>query len=93
MRPAKARGITYEILIKGRRGRRTPKAHHLNSVSNLYLKWKDWFRKLWRCPVTKNLDSFPNGWRPGGALIPSRYSGRSSRGQEAPTRFADIPHG
>ena len=55
---AKARGITYEVLIKGRRGRRTPKAHHLNSVNNLHFEWKDWFRKIWRGPATKNLDGY-----------------------------------
>ena len=55
---AKARGITYEVLIKGRRGRQTPKAHHLNSVNDLHAEWKDWFRKIWRGPATKNLDGY-----------------------------------
>lgn len=55
---AKARGFTYEVLIKGRRGRRTPKAHHLNSVNGLHAEWKDWFRKIWRGPATKNLDGY-----------------------------------
>ncbi|MDO5758792.1 MAG: IS1595 family transposase [Rhodobacterales bacterium] len=55
---AKANKITYEVLIKGRRGRRTPKAHHLNSVNSLHAEWKKDFQPIWRGPATKNLDGY-----------------------------------
>jgi transposase-like protein len=55
---AKARGISYEVLIAGRRSPRMPKAYHLNSVNSLHAQWKRDFRKRWRGPATKYLDGY-----------------------------------
>jgi transposase-like protein len=55
---AKARGISYEILLAGKRSARMPKAYHLNSVNSLHALWKADFRKKWRGPATKYLDGY-----------------------------------
>ncbi len=54
---AKARGLSYHVLIGGRRRRRTPKAFHLNTVNSLHADW-DKFIPLWRGPATKYLDGY-----------------------------------
>jgi hypothetical protein len=55
---ARARGITYAVLVAGRRSRQMPKAYHLNSVNSLHAQWKNDFRKRWRGPATKYLDGY-----------------------------------
>lgn len=55
---AKARGISYEVLVAGRRSRHMPKAYHLNSVNSLHSEWKKDFRGRWRGPATKYLDGY-----------------------------------
>jgi len=45
---AKSRGISFKVLIAGRRNRQMPKAYHLNSVNSLHAQWKDDFRPRWR---------------------------------------------
>ena len=55
---AKARGLSHHVLVAGRRGKRTPKAYHLNSVNSLHAEWKNDFRKIWRGPATKCLGGY-----------------------------------
>lgn len=55
---ARARGLSYKVLIGGRRSSRTPKAYHLNTVNSLNAQWKDDFRKRWRGPASKYLDGY-----------------------------------
>ena len=55
---ARARGISYKVLVAGRRTKRMPKAYHLNSVNSLHSEWKRDFRGRWRGPETKYLDGY-----------------------------------
>ncbi len=55
---AQGRGISYTVLVSGRRGRLTPKAYHLNTVNSLHAYWKDHFRKKFHGPATHNLDGY-----------------------------------
>lgn len=55
---AKARGISFVVLVAGRRTKLMPKAYHLNSVNSLHAEWKKDFRGRWRGPATKNLDGY-----------------------------------
>lgn len=55
---AKARGISFKVLVGGRRTKRMPKAYHLNSVNSLHSEWKRDFRGRWRGPATKYLDGY-----------------------------------
>ncbi|MCK0167802.1 IS1595 family transposase [Jannaschia sp. S6380] len=54
---AKSRGISYHILYGGKRGRRTPRAYHLNTVNSLHAQWEE-FIPQWRGPATKYLDGY-----------------------------------
>ncbi|WP_283638313.1 IS1595 family transposase [Marinovum algicola] len=68
---ARARGLSYKVLIAGRRSRTTPKAFHLNSVNGLHAEWKSDFRTPFRGPATKYLAGYAR-WmvarRKGGAV-------------------------
>ena len=55
---AKARGISFAVLVGGHRSKRMPRAFHLNTVNSLHAQWKDNFRKRWRGPATKYLDGY-----------------------------------
>jgi len=55
---ARTRGISYQVLVSGRRWKSTPKAYHLNTVNSLRAQWKDDFRKRWRGPASKYLDGY-----------------------------------
>lgn len=55
---ARARGISYTVLVSGRRWETTPKAYHLNTVNSLHAEWKGEFRKRWRGPASKYLDGY-----------------------------------
>lgn len=55
---ARARGLSFKVLVAGRRSKRMHKAYHLNSVNSLHAQWKDHFRKRWRGPATKYLDGY-----------------------------------
>src|SRR5690606_18492965 len=55
---AKARGLSYKVLIAGRRSKTTPKAFHLNSVNELHAEWKRDFRTPFRGPATKYLAGY-----------------------------------
>lgn len=55
---ARAKGISYKVLIGGRRTSNTPMAYHLNTVNNLYAEWKGDFRRRWRRPASKYLDGY-----------------------------------
>lgn len=54
---AQARGMACEMLFTGRRRPPTPATCHLHGVKSLPARWKDDFRKRWRGPATKHLDS------------------------------------
>ena len=55
---AKARGLSFKVLVAGRRTKQMPKAYHLNSVNSLHSEWKRDFRGRWRGPATKYLDGY-----------------------------------
>jgi hypothetical protein len=55
---AKARGLSYKVLVGGRRKKNMPKAWHLNTVNLLHSQWKRDFRGKFRGPATKYLDGY-----------------------------------
>lgn len=55
---ARTRGLSYKVLVGGRRTRTTPKAYHLNSVNGLHSEWKSGFCKPFRGPATKYLAGY-----------------------------------
>jgi transposase-like protein len=55
---ARNRGLSFKVLVAGRRSRSTPKAYHLNSVNGLHAEWKRDFRTPFRGPASKYLAGY-----------------------------------
>lgn len=55
---AKAHGLSYWVLVGGKRSKATPNAFHLNSVNELHAEWKRDFRTPFRGPATKYLAGY-----------------------------------
>ena len=54
---ARARSLSFRVLVAGRRSARTPQAFHLNGVNAPHAQWKE-ISKAWRGPATKHLDGY-----------------------------------
>ena len=55
---ARAHGLSFKVLIAGKRTKKMPNAYHLNGVNSLHSQWKRDFRTRWRGPATKYLDGY-----------------------------------
>lgn len=55
---ARAHGLSFKVLIAGKRTKKMPNAYHLNGVNSLHSQWKRDFRARWRGPATKYLDGY-----------------------------------
>lgn len=55
---ARAQGLSYMVLVAGRRTSRALQACHLDTVTRLYTQWKGDVRKLWGGPASKYLDGY-----------------------------------
>ncbi|MGX9856955.1 hypothetical protein ACR03S_16155 (plasmid) [Limimaricola variabilis] len=55
---ARAQGLSYMVLVAGRRTSRTLQACHSDTVTRLYAQWKGDVRNLWGGPASKYLDGY-----------------------------------
>lgn len=55
---ARVAGLEHFVLVKGRRGARTPKSHHINTVNNAHKLLREFIRARFRGPATKYLDLY-----------------------------------